>query len=167
MTDSPNIIVDGYNYILRTGRIDMSQEHALWDARERLIRQLIGYRGQRQIAVTIVFDGLDLKGIAQLPRPKGVSVIFSQKPKNADAKIEELVRSAKQPRAVTVVTSDRSLAAKVAGYGADTLTVEAFAQKLMARDAEDEYQQKYRAQLSRDELDEWLKLFDETKQSPD
>lgn len=167
MADLPHIIIDGYNYILRTVRIDSSQEHALWDARERLVRQVIAYRGQRRLVVTIVFDGVDLKGIAQLPRPKGVSVVFSQKPQNADTKIEEMVRSAKQPRSITVVTSDRSLAAKVAGYGSEAMTVEAFAQKLNSSDREDEYRQKYRTQMSKSELDEWLKLFDETEQSPD
>ena len=61
MSNRPHIIIDGYNYILRHSNIDSSKEDALWNAREQLIHRMIAFLGQKQILISIVFDGKDIK----------------------------------------------------------------------------------------------------------
>ncbi|MDZ7314790.1 MAG: NYN domain-containing protein [candidate division KSB1 bacterium] len=159
-TDQPHWIIDGYNYILRTEKIDFDSEDALLDARERLVRRLIAFRGQKRQCITIVFDGRDLKGIQRQPRPAGVEVIFSRAPQKADPAILALIQKSLQPRKITLVTSDNSLAHHAAGFGCTILSVEQFTEKMKRDEEETEYRQKYEARLSPDQVDEWLKLFE-------
>ncbi len=157
----PHIIIDGYNYILRQSHIDMSQEHALWDAREKLIHQMIGYLGQKRIRITIVFDGQDLKGISKIRRPAGISVRFSKAPQKADPLILNIIRKSRHPKNITLITSDVSLSRQAAAYGCLTQTSEAFAAKLTAPKKTMDYHGKYDVHMSPKEVQEWLKLFGE------
>ena len=159
--DRPHIIIDGYNFILRQSHIDMSQEHALWDAREKLIRQMIAYLGQKRLHITIVFDGQDIKGIAKIRRPAGISVKFSKAPEKADPLILKIIRKSRHPKNITLVTSDVSLTRQAAAYGVDTVTSEAFAGKLTAPAKPINYHDKYDVHMSPKEVQEWLKLFGE------
>lgn len=164
MTNSPHIIIDGYNYILRLSHVDPTQEDALFDARERMIRQMAAFMGQKRRRITIVFDGQDIKGITKMRRPAGLSVIFSRAPQKADPAILALIGKSKQPRNITVVTSDHALARMAAGSGCLTVSVEEFSQKMTNKQTNDEYEQKYRAQMTPKELDDWLKLFNQEKE---
>ena len=110
MTAQQLIIVDGYNYILRQKVIQHHDDNALWKAREDLIRQLVAFRGNKRINITIVFDGQDFKGLTKTHRPQGIKVLFSKAPQKADPLIINLVEKSLQPRDITVVTSDRALA---------------------------------------------------------
>jgi predicted RNA-binding protein with PIN domain len=164
MADFPHIIIDGYNYILRLSQIDPTQEDALFEARERMIRQMAAFLGQKRRCITIVFDGQDIKGVAEIRRPAGLSVVFSRAPQKADPAILALIAKSKQPRNITVVTSDHALARMAAGSGCLTMTVEEFAQKLITKQNVDEYEKKYRVQMSQKELDEWIRLFNQKKE---
>jgi len=159
MTAQQLIIVDGYNYILRQKFIPHDNENALWGAREELIRQLIAFRGNKQIKITIVFDGQDLKGLTKTHRPRGIKVLFSKAPQKADPIIIHLVEKSSQPRDITVVTSDRSLANLARSTGCTIWSSETLAKKLPQTDIESEYKNKFNAKLSPKEVEEWMKLF--------
>jgi predicted RNA-binding protein with PIN domain len=161
MSSRPHFIIDGYNYILRHFYIDMSEEHALWDAREQLIHQMIAYLGQQQIRITIVFDGQDLKGITKIQRPAGISVRFSKAPVKADPVIINLVQKSKTPKNITVVTSDNGLAAVCQSYGSEILSSEAFLDKIERERHKQNVVQKYEHDMTPSELKEWLRLFGE------
>lgn len=161
--EHPHYIVDGYNFILRRRRIDHQQEHALWDAREELIRQLVVFRGQKNILISVVFDGQDLKGLAQQSHPTGIKVIFSQAPLKADPAILKIIQSTRNPRNITLVTSDQTLARLAAGAGCLVISIEAFAEKMAPSQEEPEYAQKYKAQLTSEEMNNWLKLFQQPR----
>lgn len=163
MRNHPHIIIDGYNYILRQFHIDFGREYALWDAREKLIHQMIAYLGQKQLRITIVFDGQDIKGIAKIRRPAGLSVLFSKAPYKADPLIIKLVQKAKNPTLITVVSSDVGLANVVKAYGCTITSSEDFAARISADHREIEHTNKYEAQLSPKEVEEWLRLFQENK----
>ena len=153
-----HIIIDGYNYIFRRNPAIIGDHESLWRAREELVSQIIAYRGNKQIQISIVFDGQDLKNIGRLHRPRGIHVLFSSAPQKADPLIIEMVHKAKQTRDITVVTSDSQLAAAVSAMGCLVLSVENFADKLYRRN-ERHVENKYNVNLSPDELDEWIDLF--------
>ncbi|MBN1560844.1 NYN domain-containing protein [candidate division KSB1 bacterium] len=160
MLDRPLYIIDGYNFILRLLPIDPSQEHALWDAREKLVHQMIVYLGQKNISIHIVFDGQDVKGIAQSRYPAGIKVQFSNAPEKADASIINLVQKSKS-RNITVVTSDKPLANSCASYGCTIMSVETFANKMAQDHVESESSSKCDEQMTLEELEEWMRLFEE------
>ena len=162
--DRPHLIIDGYNFILRRHDVDSSDEHALWDARERLVHQMIAYLGQKKMLITIVFDGQDIKGILQKHRPAGISVRFSKAPMKADPLILEIIRKSNNRKSITLVTSDRALAGQAADLGCHTLDVENFLRKMTRKETNSEYSKKYKPDLTSKEMEEWLKLFgDEQK----
>ncbi|MBN1481979.1 hypothetical protein EH223_06610 [candidate division KSB1 bacterium] len=163
MRNRPQIIIDGYNYILRQDRIDFDQEYALWDAREKLIHQMIAYLGQKQLRITIVFDGQDLKGITKIRRPAGLSVLFSHAPQKADPLIIKMVQKAKNPGSITVVSSDANLVNTVKAYGCIVTSSEDFSTRIAADHREIEFINKYDAQLTPKEVEEWMRIFRENE----
>ena len=160
MSQHLHYIIDGYNYILRLFHIDFSHEHALWDAREKLIHQMIAYLGQKKLHITIVFDGQDIRGFAKKARPAGIKVRFSKAPQKADPLIINLVQKSKTPRNITVVTSDKSLADVCKSYGCSTLSVESFSNKLAAEHQRVELSKKYDVNMTSKEVEEWMQLFE-------
>lgn len=154
------IIVDGYNYILRTMPVRKSDEKALERAREQLLRQMEGYAQGRRVQVVVVFDGRSLPGIEPLPARRGVRVLFSRAPQSADALIKSMIEKQKQPRAVTVVTSDMPLARFVTSCGAQHWRVEALRERLEQRPPGAGIAEKFAGPVSAQEVDEWLRLFD-------
>lgn len=154
-----HIIVDGYNFILRTGKIDPADDEALWKAREKLIHQLIAFRGNKKLQITIVFDGQDVKLLGKTPRPSGIQVLFSRAPQKADPLILKLIDQSQRRKSITLVTSDRFLASSARGKGSQTLSVEDFQVKIGKRTATLDYKNKYEQTMSQTELEEWLRLF--------
>ncbi len=155
----PHIIIDGYNFILRMYRINWENESALWHAREDLIRKSIAFRGNKRIKITIVFDGQDIKQIGKIARPSGISVVFSQAPQKADPLILNMIKSAKQSRNITLVTSDKVLQRDARFYGCHVWSVNQLNLKFSHFQETDELQQKYNSSMSQQELEEWLRIF--------
>ena len=162
MSDRLHYIIDGYNYILRHFHINFDEEDALWRAREQLIHQMITFLGQKKIRITVVFDGQDLKGITDIHRPAGIKVRFSKAPQKADPLIIDMVKKAKTPQTIIVVTSDTGLGTITKSYGSDSMTSEEFAGKLARDHQKFEISDKYETKMSSKELEEWLRLFGES-----
>jgi predicted RNA-binding protein with PIN domain len=163
MPDAPHIIVDGYNVLLRTRCISPNDENALSIAREELIARLEGYRSNKGIKITVVFDGQDVGLTAQGRRSYAIVVAFSKSMQTADALIKKMIDHEKQARNVTLVTSDRSLANYARSSGCRILGAEEFWGQLSHPKQEDEYSAKYDKPLSAREVEEWLKLFGQEK----
>lgn len=115
------LVVDGYNVIYKSGRyLARMDETADGDpfeqARDLLVADVAAYAKGRYDPV-IVFDAA---GNVSPERPDlskaGVRLVFSPTGESADAVIERLVTEQRLlPRAVTVVTSDRTIRATVGG----------------------------------------------------
>ncbi|MBN2412774.1 NYN domain-containing protein [candidate division KSB1 bacterium] len=163
MTAQQLIIVDGYNYILRQKFITDDDKNSLWHAREELIRQLIAFRGNKQINITIVFDGQDLKGLTKAHRPRGINIMFSEAPQKADPLIIRLIEKSPQPRNISLVTSDRSLANLARSIGCMVWSTKTLAKKLPQPDIESEYKNKFNTTLTPKELEEWEQIFNNGK----
>jgi predicted RNA-binding protein with PIN domain len=149
------ILVDGHNLIGRLARPSLQDPN---DEAE-LIRMLGSYRARTGRAITVVFDPGSGFSLSETRRVRGIDVVFAPHGSDADAVIVRLVRKGPDPRGWQVITSDRSLAAKVRGLGARVQSAEAFAQRLERREPEPEGLPWKEQALSQDELEEWLDLF--------
>lgn len=115
------LVVDGYNVIFKSARyLARMDETVAGDpfeqARDLLVADVAAYAKGRYEPV-IVFDAA---GNVSPDRPDlskaGVRMVFSRTGESADAVIERLVTEQRLlPRAVTVVTSDRTIRATVGG----------------------------------------------------
>lgn len=115
------LVVDGYNVIFKSARyLARMDETVAGDpfeqARDLLVADVAAYAKGRYESV-IVFDAA---GNVSPERPDlskaGVRMVFSRTGESADAVIERLVTEQRLlPRAVTVVTSDRTIRATVGG----------------------------------------------------
>lgn len=115
------LVVDGYNVIFKSARyLARMDETVAGDpfeqARDLLVSDVAAYAKGRYEPV-IVFDAA---GNVSPERPglskAGVRMVFSRTGESADAVIERLVTEQRLlPRAVTVVTSDRTIRATVGG----------------------------------------------------
>ena len=115
------LVVDGYNVIFKSprylARMDESVEGDPFEqARDLLVADVAAYAKGRYEPV-IVFDA---SGNVSPERPDlsraGVRMVFSRAGESADTVIERLVTEQRMlPRAVTVVTSDRTIRATVGG----------------------------------------------------
>jgi predicted RNA-binding protein with PIN domain len=129
---SRRVVVDGYNLIHAMPDLARLVGTDLERARDALVGKLAVYRSQRNVRVTVVFDG---RGTGPQPTrpPGGVEVVFSRAPQNADAKIKNMLVLEKSPRSVTVVTSDNSIVIFARDYGAKTIPSAEFAAQLGPR----------------------------------
>ena len=160
MSQQPAILVDGYNLILRMEKISSRDENALRDARNRLLGKLSGYAAGRKTRVTVIFDGRQEINDEQT-KVAGVRIIFSKPPDIADSVIKRMVDNSDQPRNITVVTSDNGLAYAIKSQGANHMSIEEFIPRLERKSTFDEYQTKYDVKMSKDELNEWLEIFND------
>ena len=115
------LVVDGYNVIFKSARyLARMDETVAGDpfeqARDLLVADVAAYAKGRYEPV-IVFDAA---GNVSPERPDlskaGVRMVFSRTGESADAVIERIVTEQRLlPRAVTVVTSDRTIRATMGG----------------------------------------------------
>lgn len=108
-----NLLIDGYNLIFQCGlQGRRAGSLALEAARNRLISELTTRLPEDQRSTTtIVFDASDrsLKHAPEEQRVNGIRVMFAVTHDDADALIEELIRTHSAPKSLTVVSSDHRL----------------------------------------------------------
>ena len=136
------LVVDGYNVIYKSARyLARMDETAGGDpfeqARDLLVADVAAYAKDRYEPV-IVFDAA---GNVSPERPDlskaGVRLVFSPAGESADAVIERLVTEQRLlPRAVTVVTSDRTIRATVGGVPVTRVSSDVLVTNMDALDAE-------------------------------
>jgi predicted RNA-binding protein with PIN domain len=145
------ILVDGHNLLGRWPGLSFADEEA---GREELLRRLGGALGSGRRAVVVVFDG-NRPGAATEARFGGLRVVSAPAGRSAD---DEILRRLGRgnPRAASVVTSDRELAAKARALGAQVESCEAFRERLFRRPAGAEPE---KPEGSPGEVEEWLAVF--------
>ena len=103
-----HLIVDGYNVIRQSPRLQFLDAMDLQAGREALLALLALYRSRSHHQITVVFDGWqqgDLKETRD--RHQGILVIYSRRGERADEVIKRLLHQ-ERGRAL-VVTSDREI----------------------------------------------------------
>jgi len=103
-----HLIVDGYNVIKQSPRLQSLDVVDLQAGREALLELLALYRRRSHHQITVVFDGWqhgDLKETRD--RHQGILVIYSRRGERADEVIKRLLRQERERS--LVVTSDREI----------------------------------------------------------
>jgi hypothetical protein len=117
-------IVDAMNVI-------GSRPDGWWKDRRGAMRRIAGQLGQLAATgdeVCVVYDGREF---TDPPAAPGVDVEFAPGGRNAaDRRIAELVEADSDPGSLTVVTSDRELAARVRAAGAEVEGSSGFRRRL-------------------------------------
>jgi predicted RNA-binding protein with PIN domain len=110
----PAYLVDGNNVMGQ--RVGWHRDRAA--ARRRLLADLGRFARAAAVSVEVVFDGAPDEGIPDGAVLDGVRVHYAARGSDADSRIRQLVADARDPRALTVVTSDRRLADDLRHLGA-------------------------------------------------
>ncbi len=151
------IIVDGYNLIHAIPELKNKLSHDLEAARNDLLNLLIRYRNKKKVNITVIFDGRP-GSIEDQEMKKGLKVQFSQAPEKADQVIKRMIDKIEGEKGVMVVSSDREIFdyAKVCGLA--RIKSGEFAAQLLPSPAK-KNKKKTDAEMSDDELQEWMRLF--------
>jgi predicted RNA-binding protein with PIN domain len=103
-----HLIVDGYNLIRQSPRLQLLDAMDLQAGREALLESLAHYRSRSHHQITVVFDGWQRGDLKEgRDRYQGLLIIYSRRGERADEVIKRLLQQERE-RAL-VVTSDREI----------------------------------------------------------
>jgi predicted RNA-binding protein with PIN domain len=147
------ILIDGHNLI---GKIaDLRLDDA--DDEAKLLIRLRSYRAHTGKHLTVYFDpGIGYQSPARQSKG-GIRVRQAGTGKHADDLIIRDIRRHRNPRELTVVTSDHAIQDVARQYGAQVIDSETFAAQLSRPLEPDDTRDS--PPLSEDEVEEWLDLF--------
>ena len=121
------LILDGYNMAHAVPEVASCLDRSLQAAREALVRLCQAYQARRGDIgkIYVVFDGRDAETFGARERTQGgVTVVFSQKPEEADQRILRVIE-AQRGRCV-VVSNDNEVSNNARAFGASVLSVQQF-----------------------------------------
>jgi predicted RNA-binding protein with PIN domain len=131
-------------------------------SREVFIETLGSYFNQKKIDVTVVFDGEKYTSELNSLSVPGIRVIFSPAPDKADLKIKKLIDLSKNKALTTVVSSDREVFQYAKVSRCRALSSGKFHEQLMTKPIDNENKIKNHT-LSKDELNQWIEIFNKRK----
>ncbi len=104
----PKVIIDGYNLLHVSSKLSVRREELLENARSRLIENLSHYKSQKNVSITIVFDGWKGGMPTQSQEiSKGIKIIYSKLGEKADEVIKRMIVDSSKE--IVVVSSDREI----------------------------------------------------------
>lgn len=149
------IIIDGYNLAFASNAIRPALLREKQKGRQLLVELLAGYKKAFGYDITVIFDGAEGKE-HKGDKVRGIKVIYSKPPQNADRVIKDKATILKKTRTLTVVTSDRELAHQVKGRQVEVIGSGAFLEKMereMSRRGMD------KEKPGRIDVKEWMEYF--------
>jgi len=151
------LLIDGHNLIGRLPDLRLDDP----DDEAKLVARLRTYCARTRKRITVVFDRGLPGGRSELSGG-GVEVVFAATGHTADGILCERVRQARDPRGLTIVTSDREVIAVARARGARVVRSEEFAAQLGVKakaKVKAEVEVKADVRLSAQEIEEWLRVF--------
>lgn len=149
-------VIDGNNVIGQTPGWHRDKP----GSRMRLLGELEGFARATKSRVTVVFDGKPDGRVPDGATFRGIKVRYPPRGSDADAVIERLVASDPNRRGLTVVTSDRRLAAEVRGLGARVVRSGEFRKQMVAAESSAaEAGDPGDADSAPGSVDEWMRYF--------
>ncbi len=169
-----DIIIDGYNVIFKISELGYTTEKSDIEVlRNKFLNILEQYKEKRKHKLIVVFDGKG-HGNSMATGTAGIDVVFSSEGLEADDEIKRMVRNSKNPKHITVITSDRDIEQHVKKYGCKVVDALDFYndikkklsgsqvsrndKRLFADGGDDEPMSKYNGP-SKAEAEYWLKVF--------
>ncbi|HER19796.1 MAG TPA: hypothetical protein ENO14_01985 [Chromatiales bacterium] len=125
------IIIDGYNVIHADADLRRNAARAMEDARRALLERVRAYLADRQVQVTVVFDGAGGLVDAEALVPGRLQVLYSARGQSADEVIVATLESHPNPRQYIVVTSDMAdIGRRVRAIGAVVMASDEFLERM-------------------------------------
>lgn len=102
-------LIDGYNVMHAAGAIESrTGRERFRQARKRFLNEMAAALGPLVHDTTVVFDASKHPGDFPIESVyKGITVVFALSDEDADARIERMIAGHSNPRALTVVSTDR------------------------------------------------------------
>lgn len=128
-----HFIIDGNNLIGKIKFLHQIQKKAKQDSREKLALILSRYFQTKKISVSLHFDGFVKEEI----KIRGIRIHYSGK-FTADEKIKLEIEKNKNPKNITLITSDSNLAEFGRVCSCKVMKSEEFTKQLLSSDSNDE-----------------------------
>lgn len=152
-------LIDGHNLIGALPNISLAEP----DDEASLIALLQSYCLRTRKQAVVYFDRR-APAAENPPRGSQLTVIFVQRPRTADqAILSHLKRLGKEARNWTVISSDREVQQAAKHFRADVITSQEFSRLLGESGNSEGEAEKPTPNLSADELNDWLRLFQTQK----
>ena len=144
-------IIDGNNLIGKIRSLQQLQRNDKQSAREKLAMILESFFRGKKTRVSLHFDGFQNTPI----KMAAAKIIYSEN-KSADDRIKAEISVSKNPKLITVVTSDNNLREFARVCSASVIAAEDFAAELQKRNEKDEEEQRIR---DMDSVEEFKRIF--------
>jgi uncharacterized protein len=148
-------IIDGNNLIGKIKSLQKLQKNQKQSAREILVFKLERFFHNKKIKVSIHFDGYKNEPI----KVSYVKIFYSEN-KTADEKIKDEIGSSKNPKNITLITSDNNLKEFGKVCGCFVINSEVFAKDLDRSKDKDEEEERIK---SIDNVEEFKRIFNVKK----
>jgi predicted RNA-binding protein with PIN domain len=147
------ILIDGHNLIGRMPDLRLDDP----DDEAKLLIRLRSYRAHTGKRLTVYFDPGAGYQLSARQSKGGIRVRQAGTGKHADDLMIRDIRRHRNPRELTIVTSDRAIQDVARQQGAHVIDSETFAAQLSRPSESDEARDS--RSLSEDEIEEWLDIF--------
>ncbi len=150
-------IIDGHNLIPNIPGISLSD----LDDESKLIQWLLDHTRTRQDVMDVYFDQAPI-GYPASKKFGRVIAHFVRTGKTADqAIIDRLRLMGHSARNITVVSSDRQVQRNARAQQARVISSPEFVEKLITADKQEPETENMDSKISADEVEKWMKLFDQ------
>jgi len=150
------VLIDGHNLIAKMPNICLDEA----DDEEKLILSLRRYRARTGREVTVFFDAGLSFNLANKRTYGGLTVHYAPQGTPADNLIVRQLYRIKNPQQTLVVSSDRAIQRAARRVGAEIISSADFALVLTPAE-DDEPDSEDDVALSEDEVEAWLRLFNQ------
>ncbi len=146
-------LIDGNNVIGQ--RVGWHRDKA--GSRRRLMQELARLAVVKKLRLAVVFDGAPDPQFPDGSSYRGVKLFFARPGSDADTRIIEMAEAERNKKNLVVVTSDRSLAARVRVCGVRVMRSGEFRRMLDETAASTPGTKGQN--VKEDEMDEWMRYF--------
>jgi len=153
-------LVDGNNVIGQRGKGYESWWRDKPGARRQLLGDLATLAKVKRLRLAVVFDGAPDQSFPDASSFRGVKVFYARQGSDADTRIVEIVEAERNRKNLVVITSDRTLAARVRVCGVRVMRAGEF-QRLLdeASAATFNHSNVASLEVKEEERDEWMRYF--------
>jgi len=134
LSNQQKIVVDGYNVIYADDRLRRIALKDMERARRDLLSRIEAYIADKELRVTVVFDGSGGTTDTRAIVPGKLQVVFSARRQTADELIVSIITASEKPSSYIVVTSDRAhIRPAVASSGCHSIGAKSFLDRLSGK----------------------------------
>jgi len=132
----------------------------------KLLERLRSFRARTRDRLTVLFDSGSSYSGGKTKKQGGITVQFAPSGKTADQLIIRRLQHVKNPQGVAVVSSDRAVQRAARQAGVRTIDAAEFAQQLhQSLGTVPDAGSQAEVNLSPDEVENWLNLFNQSDQN--